>query len=50
VGKPQKELYESLMGKIAEIYEIGDCKETRKKLHAVWDGYNVGHAIPSIKV
>lgn len=37
----QQELYESLRGESVELYAIGDCKEPRKILHAVWDGYSI---------
>jgi len=43
--KPEKELYESLAVDIAELYEIGDCKEPRKIHHAIWEGYTVSYAI-----
>jgi len=39
--KPDRELYESLTRDITELYLIGDCKEPRRILHAIWDGYHI---------
>lgn len=39
--KPDRELYESLTRDITELYLIGDCKEPRRILHAIWDGYHL---------
>ena len=35
---PDKQLYNSLIGKQKELYEIGDCKEPRKIGDAIWEG------------
>lgn len=43
--KPDRELYESLVGETVELYLIGDCKEPRKIHQAIWEGYTVGHTI-----
>jgi 2-enoate reductase len=39
--KPNTLLYESLRDKFIETYLIGDCKEPRRILHAIWDGYHI---------
>ncbi len=39
--KPQAELYESLREEITELYVAGDCKEPRKVMDAIWDGYHI---------
>ena len=36
-----RELYESLTRDITELYLVGDAKEPRKIMHALWDGYHV---------
>jgi 2-enoate reductase len=43
--KPERELYEALVSEVAEIYEIGDCKEPRRIHNAILEGYLVGHGI-----
>jgi 2-enoate reductase len=40
--EPQRELYESLKNEMAEVYMIGDCKESANILRAIWDGYMIG--------
>lgn len=42
---PNKALFNSLKEDTERLYEIGDCKEPRKILHAVWDGYHIGRGI-----
>ena len=37
--------YEELKGKVAELYMIGDCKEPRKALEAIHEGFAVGNQI-----
>jgi 2-enoate reductase len=39
--KPERELYEALRRDIVELYMIGDCKEPRKVINAIWDGYHI---------
>lgn len=39
--KSQRNLYESLKNEVAEIYMIGDCKEPRKIINAVWDAFHI---------
>lgn len=43
--KPERDLCNSLRQRIPEIYMVGDCKEPRKVMDAIWDGYSVGRAI-----
>ena len=40
--KPNSILYDSLKGKIAELYTIGDCVKPRKALEAIHEGFEVG--------
>ena len=39
--KPERKLYESLRGESFDLYLIGDCKEPRNIMEAIWDGYHV---------
>jgi 2-enoate reductase len=39
--KPRRELYEALRPDVPELYLIGDCKEPRKIINAVWDGFHI---------
>lgn len=39
--KPHEELYQILRQDIAELYLIGDCKESGNIMHAIWTGYHV---------
>ena len=43
--KSDDELYRSLAGKVPRLYAIGDCREPRNVMGAVWDGYEVGSSI-----
>jgi len=43
--KPNRGLYESLVGKSREVYEIGDCKSPRKIGDAIWEGCMVANNI-----
>jgi len=43
--KSERDLYNSLRQEIPEIYMIGDCKEPRKVMDAIWDAFNVGRTI-----
>ena len=38
----RRELHESLRGEISELYAVGDCREPRKILDAIWEGYKIG--------
>jgi 2-enoate reductase len=43
--KSEDGLYQALSGKIVELYAIGDCREPRNIMGAIWDGYEVARAI-----
>ncbi|UCG63581.1 MAG: FAD-dependent oxidoreductase, partial [Deltaproteobacteria bacterium] len=43
--KSNDELGKLLEGKVAHMYTIGDCREPRNIMGAVWDGYEVGRAV-----
>ena len=42
---PNTELLQSIEGKIPEIYQVGDCREPRRILHAIHDGSHVGRLV-----
>ncbi len=44
-GDPDDGLYHALEGKVAEIYRIGNAKEVRNCLAAVYEGAEIGRAI-----
>jgi len=44
-GEPDDDLYRALEGKVAEIHRIGNAKEVRNCLAAVYEGAEVGRAI-----
>ena len=48
--KSEDQLYDSLRGKVTQLYAIGDCKEPRRVLEAIWDGYSVASASDSFAV
>ena len=37
---PRRELYQAVKNEIAELYLVGDCKEPRKIMDAIWDGFD----------
>jgi len=43
--KPNQELYKSLVGKVPNIYLIGDSKKPRKIHDAIFEGYIIGNTI-----
>ncbi|MFC1860793.1 FAD-dependent oxidoreductase [Chloroflexota bacterium] len=43
--RSNRELYDSLRKEIPKIYLIGDGKEPRRILNAIWDGYFIGCAV-----
>jgi 2-enoate reductase len=43
--EPDRKLYYSLLGKIPELYLIGDAREARNIMGAVWDAYEVARSI-----
>ena len=44
-SQPNKSLYESLDGRVSEIYAIGDCVEPRKLMNAIWEGFRTARLI-----
>ncbi len=44
-SRSNNRLYEDLQGEVQELYAIGDCKETRKALDAIYEGAIVGRRI-----
>ncbi len=44
-SKPNLELYNSLRGKIPEVYVIGDCKEPRLIVNATGEAYELARSI-----
>jgi 2,4-dienoyl-CoA reductase (NADPH2) len=42
---PNTKLFESLKGKVPEVYCVGDCREPHARLEAVADGYRVAREI-----
>jgi len=44
-GEPDDDLYRALEGKVAEIHRIGNAKEVRNCLSAVYEGAEIGRAI-----
>ena len=42
---PNTGLFESLKGKVPEVYCVGDCREPHARLEAVGDGYRVAREI-----
>jgi 2-enoate reductase len=43
--EPDDQLYKSLIGKVANLYALGDCQEPRRIMGAIWDGYEVARSI-----
>ena len=43
--EPERELYQSLRGSRPDLYIIGDAREPRNIMGAIWDAYEVGRAI-----
>jgi len=43
--KPDDKLYESLRRKIAHLHALGACREPRNIMGAIWDSYEIAHAI-----
>ena len=44
-GKANDKLYRSLKGKVAELYQVGQCVSPRKLLDSVYDGAMVGREL-----
>ena len=43
--KSDRDLYQSLQGKISNLYLIGDSRNPQNVMNAVWDAYEVGRMI-----
>ncbi len=43
--KPDNALVSQLNGRFPKLYTIGDCREPRNIMGAIWDGYEVGRTI-----
>jgi len=44
-AKPLDELSQRIIGKVAEVYVIGDAKEPRKALQAIAEGAEIARTI-----
>jgi thioredoxin reductase len=42
---PNTSLFDSLKGKVPEVYSVGDCREPHARLEVVGDGYRVAREI-----
>ena len=43
--KPNKKLYDSLVGKIPNLYLIGDARDVRNVMYSIWDAYELARVI-----
>jgi 2-enoate reductase len=43
--EPEQEIYRSLKGHLASLYLIGDAREAKSIMNAIWDGYEVARTI-----
>ena len=43
--KSNRDLYDSLVGQVGELYAIGDCNQPRKIHDAIWEGWNLGRTL-----
>ncbi len=43
--EPEQGLYESLHGRVPNLYVIGDSRKAQNIMNSVWDGYEVGRMI-----
>ena len=43
--KPDNKLYDTLKGQVVEVYSIGDCKEPRKVINAIWEGFRLARLV-----
>jgi len=43
--EPEQEIYRSLKGHLASLYLIGDAREAKNIMNAIWDGYEVARTI-----
>jgi len=44
-NQPLRELYEELKDKVANINLVGDARQPRSLLHAIWEGHGIARAI-----
>jgi NADPH-dependent 2,4-dienoyl-CoA reductase/sulfur reductase-like enzyme len=44
-NRADNQLYNSLKGKVKELYAAGDCVAPRKAIDAIYEGYNVGRIL-----
>jgi 2-enoate reductase len=43
--EPSQDLYRELQGKIPNIYLIGDSRQAKNIMNAIWDAYEVARTI-----
>jgi 2-enoate reductase len=43
--KPDDGLYQALKGQFSTVYMVGDCREPRNIMGAVWDGFEAGRSL-----
>lgn len=43
--KPDDGLYQALKGQFSTVYMVGDCREPRNVMGAIWDGFEVGRTL-----
>ncbi len=43
--EPEDQLYKLLIGKVANLYALGDCQNPRRIMGAIWDAYEVARSI-----
>jgi 2-enoate reductase len=43
--KPDDELYKTLKGQFSNVYIVGDSREPRNIMGAIWDGFEVGRTL-----
>ena len=39
--EPRRELYEALRKNVYDLHLVGDCREPRRIMHAIWDAFYV---------
>jgi 2-enoate reductase len=43
--EPSQDFYREFQGKISNIYLIGDCREAKNIMNAIWNAYEVARTI-----
>lgn len=43
--KSNRDLHDSLVGQVGEVYAIDDCNQPRKIRDAIWEGWNLGRTL-----